>query len=102
MQFTRSLHGKIRRGEITCTIRIWTKPHVKVGRRYRLGNGEVQVESIQQMSLADITPDLARQSGFKGVVDLLKTAKHGKGENVYFIVFRYQERPSEKESDVDD
>jgi hypothetical protein len=34
-------------------------------------------------------PDLARQSGFKGVVDLLKTAKHGSGTNVYLIDFDY-------------
>ena len=98
MQFSRLLREGIRNGEITSTIRIWTKPHVKVGGRYSLPPGEVEVESIQPMTLGDITPELARRSGFKGVVDLLKTAKHGKGENVYFIIFRYQELSSEKES----
>ena len=38
---------------------------------------------------ADITPDLARLSGFNGVIDLLKIAKHGRGENVYLIRFHY-------------
>jgi hypothetical protein len=33
--------------------------------------------------LADITPDLARRSGFKDVADLLTLAKHGRGENIY-------------------
>ena len=37
----------------------------------------------------DVTPELARASGFKGVVDLLKTAKHGRGENVYLVRFHY-------------
>jgi hypothetical protein len=32
---------------------------------------------------------LARESGFLGVVDLLKVAKHGKGERIYLIRFRY-------------
>jgi hypothetical protein len=32
---------------------------------------------------------LARESGFLGVLDLLKVAKHGKGDNVYLIRFRY-------------
>jgi hypothetical protein len=32
---------------------------------------------------------LATRSGFAGVIDLLKTAKHGKSENVYLIRFRY-------------
>ncbi|MEZ4712698.1 MAG: hypothetical protein R3A44_36260 [Caldilineaceae bacterium] len=90
MQFTRKLHEGIRRGEITCSIRIWQRPRVKVGGSYRLGTGAVVVDSIQPIRYADITPDLARQSGFLGVVDLLKTAKHGRGENVYLIKFHYR------------
>ena len=89
MQFTKKLHDGIRRGEITCSIRIWKQPRVKAGGRYQLGDGEVEVQSIQRISFEDITPALARQSGFKGVVDLLKTAKHGRGENVYLVEFRY-------------
>jgi hypothetical protein len=41
------------------------------------------------IALADITPELAVASGFKGVVDLLKVAKHGRGENVYLVRFHY-------------
>jgi hypothetical protein len=33
--------------------------------------------------------ELARASGFKGVIDLLKVAKHGRGENVYLVRFHY-------------
>jgi len=32
---------------------------------------------------------LARESGFLGLVDLLKVARHGKGENIYLIRFHY-------------
>ena len=87
--FTKKLRDGVRRGEITCSIRIWTRPHVKVGNRYRMDAGEVEVDSILPISLADITPALARESGFKGVVDLLKVAKHGRGENVYLVRFTY-------------
>ena len=65
------------------------RPHVKAGNRYRMEEGEVEVDSVLPISLADITPELARESGFKGVVDLLKIAKHGKGENVYLVRFHY-------------
>lgn len=78
------------RGEVTCSVRIWRQPRVKVGHRYRLGEGHVKVNSICQIELADITPALARRSGFAGVVDLLKVAKHGAGENVYLIEFVYE------------
>jgi hypothetical protein len=89
MVFTKRLREGIRRGEITCSVRIWTRPHVKVGNRYGMEEGEIEVSSIVPIGLADITPELARESGFKGVVDLLKIAKHGRGQNVYLVRFRY-------------
>ncbi|MES2604516.1 MAG: ASCH domain-containing protein [Pseudomonadota bacterium] len=89
MLFTKHLREPIKRGEITCSIRIWLKPKVKVGGRYRLEEGYIVVDKIKLVSLEDITPALARKSGFAGVVDLLKTAKHGPGENIYLIEFHY-------------
>jgi hypothetical protein len=87
--FTKRLRDGVRRGEITCSVRIWMRPHVKVGNRYRMEEGEVEVDSVLPIDFGDITPELARASGFKGVVDLLKVAKHGKGENVYLVRFHY-------------
>jgi hypothetical protein len=87
MQFAKRLRAGVRRGEITCSVRIWTRPHVKPGNRYRFERGEIEVDSIQQISLEDITPKLARESGFNSVVDLLKIAKHGAGTNVYLVRF---------------
>ena len=89
MVFTKRLREGIRRGEITCSVRIWMSPRVHVGGRYRMEEGEIQVDSIQQIGFPDITPELARESGFLGVLDLLKVAKHGRGENIYLIRFHY-------------
>lgn len=89
MLFAKGLREGIRRGEITCSVRIWMRPHVVVGNRYRMDEGEIEVDSILPITYADITPVLARASGFKGVVDLLKVAKHGRGENVYLVRFHY-------------
>ncbi len=89
MMFARRLREGVRRGDITCSIRIWISPRVKVGGRYRMEEGEIEVDSIDQIGFPDITPELARASGFLGVLDLLKVAKHGKGENIYLIRFHY-------------
>jgi len=89
MIFTKRLRDGVRSGQITCSIRIWQRPHVRVGNRYRMEEGEIEVDSILEIGLADITPELARASGFKGVVDLLKVAKHGRGENVYLVRFHF-------------
>ena len=51
--------------------------------------GHIEVDSIEPIGLPDITPALARESGFLGVVDLLKVANHGKGRNVYLVRFHY-------------
>jgi hypothetical protein len=87
--FTKRLREGVRRGAITCSVRIWMRPHVVVGNRYRMEEGEIEVDSILPITYADVTPAIARASGFKGVVDLLKIAKHGRGENVYLVCFHY-------------
>jgi len=87
--FTKRLRDGVRSGQITCSARIWMRPHVTVGRRYRMEDGEIEVDSILPINLDDITPELARASGFKGVVDLLKVAKHGRGERVYLVRFHF-------------
>src|SRR5216117_2965401 len=78
MNFTKRLRDGVRRGDITCSVRIWTRLHVKVGGRYKMEEGEIEVDSIEPIGLPDITPELARTSGFLGVVDLLKVANHGR------------------------
>src|ERR1700684_2201882 len=95
MVFTKRLREGVRLGTITCSVRIWMRPHVKVGARYRMEEGDVQVDSTKPIGFPDITPELARESGFLGLVDLLKVAKHGKGENIYLIRFHYV-RPRSK------
>src|SRR5215472_1206831 len=95
MTFVKRLREGIRRGEITCTVRIWISPRVTVGRRYRMEEGEVEVDSIEPIGLPDITHQLARESGFLGVLDLLKVAKHGKGQKIYLVRFHYV-RPRRK------
>ncbi len=94
MVFTKRLRDGVRRGEITCSVRIWTRPHVKVGALYRMEDGEIEIDSIDPIGLPDITPQLAKASGFLGIVDLLKVAKHGKGGNIYLVRFHFVKAPA--------
>jgi hypothetical protein len=89
MVFTKRLREGIRRGRIRCSVRVWMHPHVKVGGRYAMDEGHIIVDSIEEIEMDDITHDLARESGFASVADLLQIAKHGKGENVYLVRFHY-------------
>jgi hypothetical protein len=89
MVFTKRLRERIRRGRIRCSVRIWMRPQVKVGGRYPMDDGHIVVDSIVPISISDITNDLARESGFDSVDDLLQIARHGRGDNVYLIRFHY-------------
>ncbi len=89
MVFTKRLRRGIQRGIITCSVRFWTAPHVKAGGRYRMNEGEIVVDSIEPIRVAGITANLARESGFDSVKDLLEVARHGSGRKVFLIRFHY-------------
>ena len=58
--------------------------------------GEIEVDSIETIGFPDVTPELARESGFLGVLDLLKVAKHGRGDKIYLVRFHYLPPPQAK------
>jgi len=89
MMFAKRLREGVRNGDITCSVRIWQSPRVKAGGLYPMEEGHILVESIERIAIEDITGDLALRSGFDSVIDLLKTAKHGNGTNVYSVEFQY-------------
>ena len=89
MVFAKRLREGVRSGQIKCTVRIWKRLHVREGGRYKMDEGEIEGDSIAPIGFPDITPELARESGFTGVLDLLKIAKHGSGDRIYLIRFHY-------------
>ena len=91
MMFAKRLRDRVMLGEITCSVRIWQRPHVKTGGRYRLGPGEIHVTSVREIERDKVTPELALRSGFDSVDDLLSVAKHGSGDNVYVVEFEFHE-----------
>jgi hypothetical protein len=60
-----------------------------VGGRYQMDGGHIVVDSITPITVTDVTHDLARESGFESVEELLGIARHGSGDNVYLIRFHY-------------
>ena len=89
MVFTKRLREGVRRGRIRCSVRIWKRLQVKVGGRYPMDEGHIVVDSITSIERTDITDELARESGFNSAEDLLETASHGGGNNVFLIRFHY-------------
>ena len=46
MVFTKRLREGVRRGEITCSVRIWQRPHVTVGSRYPMDEGSIEIRRM--------------------------------------------------------
>jgi hypothetical protein len=87
--FTKEHWEGIRGGEIRCAVRIWESPHVTVGEKHPVDDGHLVVDSIEEMSLENMTEDLARESGFRSAADLFGVAKLGREEHLYLIRFHY-------------
>jgi len=90
MTFTKRLRPRVISGEITCSIRLWRYPHVKIGGFYPLGGGGIEVTGLTEIDLADVDDALARESGFEGLDDLMSIARHGRGERVFLVEFAYR------------
>jgi hypothetical protein len=54
-----------------------------------MDEGHIVVDSVESIARRDITRDLARESGFATVKELLAIAQHGAGRNVYLVRFHY-------------
>jgi hypothetical protein len=63
--FTADAHAGLASGAITVTFRIWSRPQVKVGGRYKVGGGDLllSVDSLEQVQVGSITDDDARSAG---------------------------------------
>ena len=50
-------------GAVTLSYRLWTRPKVKVGGRYRVGPGEIEVDDIELVPFSTVTAADVRQCG---------------------------------------
>ena len=55
MEFSKELRDDVAAGDITVTIRLWRRPHAKVGGRYRVGLVDIEVDRIEQVPFASVT-----------------------------------------------
>jgi hypothetical protein len=89
MLFSKKLRTLVKSGKVTASVRIWKSCRVKVGGQYRLEEGHIEVTSIREIAWEDLNDRLARDTGFRNLIDLVKTAKHGAGHRIYYVQFRY-------------
>jgi hypothetical protein len=63
VQFSRELRNDVLGGDITLSVRLWTRPQVKLGGRYRVGPGQIEVDAIELVPFAAISAPDVRRAG---------------------------------------
>jgi hypothetical protein len=91
MTFAKALRERVRSGEITTSVRIWQTPRVRIGGRYPLLDGHIEVTGLTEIDLSDVDEAMARDGGFESLDALMQTARHGRGERVFLVRFAFVE-----------
>jgi hypothetical protein len=76
VQFSKELRDDVAGGDITVTFRLWKRPQVKVGGRYRVGPAEIEVDSMEQVPFARIAAADVRRAGEHDRESLRERAAH--------------------------
>jgi len=95
MLFRREQHAGIRDGSVTRSYRLWKRPQVRVGGRYRLGADEwIEVTALREASRGGIRSADARRAGYPSRAALLAALdeRAAAGRALYRVDFRYAGR----------
>ena len=86
MLLRQSVLEGIRSGDITLAFRGWRRPTVKTGGTLRTLIGELHIESVDVISLDDVTPAEAKRAGYPSLQALKEELQRFDGQ-VYRIAF---------------
>ncbi|HSC03617.1 MAG TPA: ASCH domain-containing protein [Solirubrobacteraceae bacterium] len=90
MEFSRELRGDVLAGDITLSVRLWTRPKVTEGGRYRVGLGEIEVDAIELIPFSAITEADVRRAGEPDRETLRRRAAHAGPIDEDTLVYRIE------------
>lgn len=76
MDFSRELREDVISGDITLSFRLWQRPRVKAGGRYPVGPAIIEVDSVDLVPFATVTPDEVRRCGEPDLESLRRRTAH--------------------------
>jgi hypothetical protein len=93
MEFSPELRDAVLAGDITVSVRLWQRPRVKQGGRYQVGPGQIEVDSIELVPFAAVTPADVRRSGEQDREALRRRAAHAGPIGEDTLVYRIEFHP---------
>jgi hypothetical protein len=76
VEFSRELRDDVLAGDITLSVRLWKRPRVMEGGRYRVGPREIEVDAIELAPFAAVTREDVRRAGEPDRETLRQRAAH--------------------------
>ena len=76
MQFSPELRDGVAAGRITVSYRLWSRPQVKIGGRYAVGEVQFEVDDIELVPFSSVTAADIRKSGETDRESLRRRAAH--------------------------
>lgn len=74
--FSRDLREAVAGGEITVSIRLWSRPQVKDGGRYPTAGVVIEIDALELLPFSAVTADDVERSGEKDRESLRHRAAH--------------------------
>lgn len=90
MEFSRELREDVLAGDITVSVRLWKRPRVREGGRYRVGPGEIEVDAIELVRFAAVSGEDVRRSGERDREALRERAAHAGPIDEETLVYRIE------------
>ena len=90
MDFSQDLRADVLSGDITVTFRLWRRPKVKIGGRYRVGTAQIEVDSIELLPFAAVDEADVRRSGEADLESLRQRAAHAGPISDETLVYRIE------------
>ncbi len=90
IEFSPELRPGVASGDISLTYRLWQRPRVKVGGRYRSAGLVVEVDDIELVPFSTVTPDDVRRCGEADLDSLRRRTAHAGPVTDDTLVFRIE------------
>ena len=81
VQFSRELRDDVLAGDITLSVRVWKRPQVRQGGRYRGGFGLIEIDAVELVPFAAITEADVRRASEPDRETLRATAPRTRGRS---------------------
>jgi len=90
VEFSRELRSDVLAGEITLSVRLWQRPRVKEGGRYRVGLGEIEIDVIELVPFSAVSEEDVRRAGEPDRDTLRQRAAHAGPIDEDTLVYRIE------------